>query len=287
MPAELQSLVQPQSTLSRSEAAARPLTTTANTDFAKLTDPNTPVPSPPVHAARLSSLLKSLASAEGAVNDSIKARNELIAGLEKLLEANKSSLSQEQVTQTELAARRATIESKKKEVEDGIMRGLSADPSTTVASTSVSDSHDATEARPEVESFTPPPPDVENFTPTGSPEPAYPADENAYGQDYPESSNLAADTLQEQEPAYNEPVPSFEPPPVLQTSPPTMSEGASMLLNSLTRPASDSPVSNNASADPRLKRRKINHNPDMDDELFGNGEGVGLDKDVAAMLGAQ
>lgn len=287
MPAELQSLVQPQSTLSRSEAAARPLTTTANTEFAKLTDPNTPVPSPPVHAARLSSLLKSLASAEGAVNDSIKARNELIAGLEKLLEANKSSLSQEQVTQTELASRRATIESKKKEVEDGIMRGLSADPSTTVASISVSDSHDATEARPEVESFTPPPPDVENFTPTGSPEPAYPADENAYGQDYPESSNLAADTLQEQEPAYNELAPSFEPPPVLQTSPPTSSEGASMLLNSLTRPASDSPVSNNASADPRLKRRKINHNPDMDDELFGTGEGVGLDKDVAAMLGAQ
>ncbi|CAD0010644.1 unnamed protein product [Aureobasidium pullulans] len=63
-----------------------------------------------------------------------------------------------------------------------------------------------------------------------------------------------------------------------------MSEGANMLLSSLARPASNSPV---ATSDPRLKRRKMNHNSDMEDELFANGEGVGLDKDVAAMLGAQ
>jgi hypothetical protein len=63
-----------------------------------------------------------------------------------------------------------------------------------------------------------------------------------------------------------------------------MSEGANMLLSSLTRPASNSPA---ATADPRLKRRKMNHSSEMDEDLFSTGDGVGLDKDVAAMLGAQ
>ena len=163
------------------------------------------------------------------------------------------------------------------------MRGLSADASSAVASANslpASGDHGS----PEVESFTPPPPDVENFTPTGSPEPAYPADDNAYEQDFLESNTFAADRNQEQEPRHTEPAPSFEPPPMLQANAPAMSEGANMLLSSLARPASNSPV---ATSDPRLKRRKMNHNSDMEDELFANGEGVGLDKDVAAMLGAQ
>ncbi|KAG2170181.1 hypothetical protein VTO58DRAFT_101137 [Aureobasidium pullulans] len=283
VPPELQPLAQPQANLSRSESAAQPLIKTANTEYAKLTDPNTPVPSPPVHAARLSSLLKNLASAEGAVNDSLKARSELIAGLEKLLESNRGKLDEEQKTHSELSSRRATIEAKKKDVEDGIMRGLSADASSAVASgNSLPASGD--HGSPEVESFTPPPPDVENFTPTGSPEPAYPADDNAYEQDFLESNTFAADRNQEQEPRHTEPAPSFEPPPMLQTNAPAMSEGANILLSSLARPASNSPV---ATSDPRLKRRKMNHNSDMEDELFANGEGVGLDKDVAAMLGAQ
>ncbi|CAD0081962.1 unnamed protein product [Aureobasidium vineae] len=233
VPPELQALAQPQSSLSRSETAAQPLIQTANTEYAKLTDPNTPVPSPPVHAARLSSLLKNLAAAEGAVDASLKARNELIAGLEKLLDANKSKLAEEQKTHSELLSRRTTIEAKKKDVEDGIMRGLSADASAAASSgLSANPRPTGNDGSPEVESFTPPPPDVENFTPTGSPEPAYPADDNA----------------------------------------------------SLTRPASNSPA---ATTDPRLKRRKMNHSSEMDEELFSTGEGVGLDKDVAAMLGAQ
>lgn len=292
MPPELQSLAQPHAALSRSESAAQPLIKTANTEYLKLTDPNTPVPSPPVHAARLSSLLKNLASAEGAVNDSIKARNELIAGLEKLLESNRAKLADDQQTHSDLASRRTTIEARKKDVEDGIMRGLSADASAAAVSSASASNDPARPAHdshgsPEVESFTPPPPDVENFTPTGSPEPAYPADDNAYEQDFLESNTFAADSMQEQEPKHTEPVPSLEPPPVLQTNAPAMSEGANLLLNSLARPASNSPAANGAPTDPRLKRRKMNHNPDMDEDLFGKGEGVGLDKDVAAMLGAK
>jgi regulator of Ty1 transposition protein 103 len=285
LPPELQPLEKPQSALSRLEASSRPLITTANTDYTKLTDPATPLPSPPVYAARLSSLLKNLASAEGAVNDSIKARNELIAGLEKLLESNKAKLSEEQTTSADLSSRRTAIETKKKEVEDGIMRGLSADSS--AVNTPTMNQAQAIDGSPEVESFTPPPPDVENFTPTGSPEPAYPADEGAYPRDFLETGTYAADPIQEQEPKHEEPPPAFEPPPVLQTGTPSMSDGASMLLNSLTRPAPDSTSSNSAPSDPRLKRRKMNHSPDMDEEIFGVGEGVGLDQDVAAMLGAR
>ncbi|KAI4742777.1 DUF618-domain-containing protein [Aureobasidium sp. EXF-12298] len=285
VPSELQPLAQLQSTLSRADAAAQPLVQTANTEHAKLTDPNTPVPSPPVHAARLSSLLKNLAAAEGAVDASLKARDELITGLVKLLDANRAKLAEEEKTHSELSSRRAVIEGKKKDVEDGIMRGLSADASAAVSSgASANPRPTGNDGSPEVESFTPPPPDVENFTPTGSPEPAYPADDHSYDQDFLESNTFAADRNQEQEPLHTEPVPSFEPPPALQTSAPAMSEGANMLLNSLARPASNSPA---ATSDPRLKRRKMNHNSEMDDEIFGTGEGVGLDKDVAAMLGAQ
>lgn len=229
--------------------------------------------------------MKNLAAAEGAVDASLKARNELITGLAKLLDANKAKLAEEEKILSELSSRRAIVEEKKKDVEDGIMRGLSGDASAAVSSGASANPQPAgADGSPEVESFTPPPPDVENFTPTGSPEPAYPADDNTYDQDFLESSTFAADRNQEREPIHTEPAPSFEPPPALQASAPVMSDGANMLLHSLTRPASNSPA---ATSDPRLKRRKMNHGSGMDDELFSTGEGVGLDKDVAAMLGAQ
>ena len=273
-----------QSTFSRCDATAQPLLQTADTEYTKLTDPNTPVPSPPVHAARLSSLLKNLATAEGALDASLKARHELIASLEKLLESNKAKLEFEEKAHSELSSRRATIEAKKKDVEDGIMRGLSADASATVSSGPPTDPRPiGNDGSPEVEAFTPPP-EVENFTPTGSPQPAYPAYDHTYGQDFLETNTFPADRNQEQEPVHTEPAPSYEPPPALQTGAPAMSEGANMLLSSLTRPASNSPA---ATADPRLKRRKMNHSPEMDEDPFGTGDGVGLDKDVAAMLGAQ
>jgi regulator of Ty1 transposition protein 103 len=286
VPPELQPLAQLQSTFSRCDTTVQPLLQTADTEYTKLTDPNTPVPSPPVHAARLSSLLKNLATAEGALDASLKARRELIAGLEKLLEANRAKLEFEEMAHSELSSRRATIEAKKKGVEDGIMRGLSADAlAAAVSSGPSADSRPTgTDGSPEVEAFTPPPPDVENFTPSGSPEPAYPADDHAYGQDFLESTTFAADRNQEQEPVHTEPAPSYQSPPAIQTGVPTMSEGANMLLSSLTRPASNSPA---ATADPRLKRRKMNHSSEMDEDLFSTGDGVGLDKDVAAMLGAQ
>lgn len=300
IPSELQPLVQPQNNISRAESAARTLVNTANTEYAKMTDPAFPVPTPPVHAARLSSLLKNLASAEGAVNDSMKARQELIAGLEKLLESNKRKLAEDQTASADLSSRRATTESKKKEVEDGIMRGLKGEvfntplPGNTVGSATGS----ADDGSPEMEAFTPPPPEVETFTPTASPrpqsdpEPSYPVDDNSYGQDFLESDTFMADRVQEQQPTYNEPPPSFEPPPATQSNTASLS-GVDALLKTLAAPPhpiqpSTSPPANGESMDPRLKRRKMSHKAtDMDEEPFAGGDGVGIDSDVAAMLGAQ
>ncbi|GAB7347356.1 hypothetical protein MBLNU459_g4292t1 [Dothideomycetes sp. NU459] len=307
VPSELQALVQPQTTLARLDASGRALINTANTEYAKLTDPAVPLPTPPVHAARLSSLLKSLATAEGAVSDSMKARKELISGLEKLLQTNRARLAEEEASASDFSSRRESIEAKKKDIEDGIMRGLSADSFASSAphqhngsqslATGENPQHSAS---PDVEGFTPPPPDVETFTPTGSPgaQPAFPADERAYPQSFPESSTFAADPIQEQRPQHDEPTPALEPPPSLATnasnasSTSGMLSGADSLLSSLALPqvrtASHSPSTNGASTDPRLKRRKMSHkSADMDEEIFGGGEGVGIDQDVAAMLGAQ
>lgn len=125
VPSELDSISKSQTALTKAETSARGVVATANTEHSKLNDPSTPLPSPPVHAAKLASLMKTLASAHSAVESSIKARTELIAGLEQLLQKNRSSLATDQATATDLSNRLATTESRKREVEDGIMRGLS------------------------------------------------------------------------------------------------------------------------------------------------------------------
>lgn len=141
-------------------------TMAANAEYERMQDPSTAIPTPPVHAARLSQLLKVLANAESSVSEVIKSRQALIDGLEKFLETNRSTLSKEQSVAAQLSERKTETEIKKREVEDGIMRGLSADNSTPgVHGDSGADP--ANTARPEVEGLTPPP--VESITPVGSP----------------------------------------------------------------------------------------------------------------------
>ena len=178
-PSELQPLVSLQVAVAKASATTIATTQTANNEYEKLTDPSKIAPSPPVHAARLSALLKSLASAEGAVSESIKARRALLEGLEKLLDSNRKSLEKEQGQHFELTNRKNTIDAKKREVEDGIMRGLSAEEATPTMSagnmgpTANGVGHDPASAepeRPQHEELTPPP--VESLTPTASPGPA-------------------------------------------------------------------------------------------------------------------
>ncbi|KJK65435.1 RNA polymerase II-binding domain protein [Aspergillus parasiticus SU-1] len=180
-PSELQPLVPLQVALSKATVASGASTTTANAEYDKMHDPSTPLPTPPVHAARLSQLLKALANAESSVSEVIKSRIALIDGLEKLLETNRSALAKEQSLATQLSERRSETEAKKREVEDGIMRGLSAENSPTVH---LGESEGEPVARPEVEALTPPP--VEALTPVGSPK-NEPQDMNFAAQNYTQS----------------------------------------------------------------------------------------------------
>ena len=175
-PSELQPLVSLQVAVAKATATTITTTQTANHEYDKLTDPSKTAPSPPVHAARLSALLKSLASAEGAVSESIKARSALLEGLETLLESNRRSLEKERGQLFELTTRKNTIDAKKRDVEDGIMRGLSAEDGTAgvvqgfAGPTPNGRGHDSASAeleRPQHEELTPPP--VESLTPTTSP----------------------------------------------------------------------------------------------------------------------
>lgn len=163
-PRELDLLAAPQQTVSKLVLSTKTSLNAANQDYDKLTDPSAPLPSAPVHAARLNGLLKTLANAEGAVAESIKARKTLIEGLEKMLDMNRIALATEETQLETLTARRNEIDAKKKDVEDSIMRGFasSSNPGTpagvggspAVSQASVTPAPEPD--RPEVEALTPP-----------------------------------------------------------------------------------------------------------------------------------
>jgi len=176
VPPELNPVAPLATSLQKADLATKPAVTAANQDYEKLTNPNAAIPSPPMHAAGLAALCKKLALAEGAVAESIKARKALIMGLEQLLETNKTKLEQEEAQATDLKTRKDAIESRKRAVEEAILKGLSAAEQNKistaplpVATTSpVAATFPTGQGRPEVEELTPPP--MESFTPTGSPQ---------------------------------------------------------------------------------------------------------------------
>jgi len=136
--------------------------------------PEATLPPAPVYVARLSGLLKTLTSASTAVIDGIKARKELIIELEKLVEKNRTALAEDEARQQDLQTKNDAADSKKRDVEDEIVRGLSGDSNTPIEgdSTGASNGHlehaeDDDSARPQMEELTPPP--VESFTPEQSP----------------------------------------------------------------------------------------------------------------------
>ncbi|KAJ5836042.1 RNA polymerase II large subunit CTD [Penicillium robsamsonii] len=165
-PSELQPLNPLQVALTKAVINSNNSATTATSEFDKLHDPKAPKPTLPVHAARLSSLLKTLANAENSVSEVIKSRRALIDGLEKILQTNRAELSKEEALSAELSQKKSSVDTQKREVEDAIMRGLPSEESTNPGEHS---GHDDASARPEVEALTPPP--VEAITPVGSPQP--------------------------------------------------------------------------------------------------------------------
>lgn len=280
-PPELQPLVSLQIAVTKATATTTNASQTANTEYDKLTDPSKAVPTPPVHAARLSALLKSLASAEGAVNESIKARKALLAAMEKLVETNKASLTKEESQQFELTSRKTTIEAKKREVEDGIMRGLSAEEASqnhaslaretkvNGKGTPHTDTGSVEPERPQPEELTPPP--VESFTPIGSPHSGAQAvvPPDASPQHQVDADARGPSTL-----------PPFQPATYRGTAGITKhAEYASNTATGPTRAHSGGP----GGAGPAKKRR-------LDDDYTGFGSGdamADLDDDVAELLRAE
>lgn len=172
IPPELASVAPLATTLQKAELATKPAVTTANQEYEKLTNPNATVLSPPMHAAGLAALCRKLAVAEGAVAESIKARQALISGLEKLLETNKSKLEQDEAQSSDLKTRKDAIDSRKREVEAAILKGLSAAETNKISAAPlpVATTSPVSQSRPQVEELTPPP--MESFTPVGSPQQA-------------------------------------------------------------------------------------------------------------------
>lgn len=128
----------------------------ANSEYEKQTDPATEVPSAPVYAARLNGLLKTLANAESAVAECVKAREGLISGLEKLLDANRTALESDIQSASELLSRKHEIEGKKQQVEVAIMRALGPADSNGSPAEGQSASPPPEPERPEIEALTPP-----------------------------------------------------------------------------------------------------------------------------------
>lgn len=256
-PAELTPLIAPQQSVSKLVLSTKTSVNAANAEYEKHTDPGAPVPSAPVHAARLNGLLKTLANAEGAVAESIKARTQLIEGLEKLLTTNRAALLDEETQLAEIATRRAEIDAKKREVEDNIMRGFASNsnPGTPAGVGNGGDTVQtpgtpAEPDRPEVEALTPPA--YEAFTP----EP----EDNGFGSPGPIGTH---------ESAYNQPSGSTEP------SAAPVPAGADLLSSLKTT----YPIPT-TSANP-VKRRKLNDDGFPD---FGGDDDLGLDADVEEML---
>ncbi|KAI4197148.1 MAG: hypothetical protein LQ346_003065 [Caloplaca aetnensis] len=265
-PTELQPLIPLQLAVSKASVTSQPATTSANAEFERLHDPQKPTPTPPVHAARLSALLKSLSSAESAVAESIRTRQDLVHGLEKLLETNRTALESDKAQLTSIQERRESTEKKRREVEDAIMRGASTpytpDPATkgengqnTINGRTPSS---VEPERPKVEELTPPP-TTDSFTPPTDlsnfrseevlSTPGYPSAQ------FPSEPSYLATSLQS-----NSPLP-----------PPS------------TDPRYNTPSSGGGGGP--AKKRKL----DVEFEGFGAGEDAmaGLDEDVAELLRAE
>ncbi|KAI6245417.1 hypothetical protein HI914_06342 [Erysiphe necator] len=252
VPKELLPLVSPQQILSKLILSTMTSTKAATQDYENLMDPNLAALSAPVHAARLNGLLKSLANAEGAVAESIKARKVLINGLEKILDANRTALQDEESQVTEISKRKLEIDNKKKEVEDAIMRGFVTN---SISSTPVEDGTPAVHQLPVTNAPEPDRPEIEPLSPPGYLNPtASPISAFDVNEDLHSIENISKKNEQSQ------------------------LKSPSELLSNLSTATPHSKINTVGSA----KKRKLTHGEDFPD--LGGDAMDGLDDDVAAIL---
>lgn len=216
-------------------------------------------PTAPVYAARLNGLLKTLANAEGAVAESIKARKLLIEGLEKMLGSNREALATEEKQLDELTSRKKETDTKKKNVEDNIMRDIASNsnPGTPNGPPEGSPSASRTSTTPAPE---PDRPEVEALTPPGFPRPPSTEPIPEFELDYANGSATTANSTHD--------VPNVE-----QQASSVGSDLLSSLSTSYGRPTT-------AANGGAVKKRKLNDEfPDLGGDAMD-----GLDADVAEML---
>ena len=268
-PPELQPIVSSQNTLSKLALALASSSSTANLEYDKLMDANAPSLSPPVLAARLSSLFKALANAEGAVSESIKARETLIGGLEQLLETNRSALARDKAQQGELVSRKTTTEAQKRDVEAAILRGLDADtqPQSHLSGNKPGgpqsnrrDGSTIETDRPQMEELTPPP--MEPNVATG-----------------PFSANGTSDSYTTET---HEQEPKFAASPARSSHTQYSLPAGADLLSSFSMPATH-PYTGSPMNGGSTKKRKI----EVENDSEGEDAMAGLDEDVAELLRAE
>ncbi|KAI3318207.1 DUF618-domain-containing protein [Xylariaceae sp. AK1471] len=172
LPAELAPLATPQQNVSKLLLSTKTAVKSANTDYDKLMGSGNTVPSAPVYAARLSGLLKTLAQAEGAVEQCVKARRELVGELQKLLDTNRNSLIADEDELENVMQKKIKVEEKKIEVENALMAGLPNDEPY-ITGNEQNDQPAAEIDRPEVEALTPPSNDEDEFEPEPSSAPEW------------------------------------------------------------------------------------------------------------------
>lgn len=262
-------------TLQKAEINAKPAITTAKQEYEKITNPNYAIPPAAVHAASLSTLVKKLATAEGAVAESIRARKSLISGLEALLEASRTKLSNDEAQMADLGAQKQAIDDRKRQVEDAILRDVSDVELQAISSAPLPVAVGAqAPGRPDIEELTPPP--MESFTPVGSPKAAVPDDV------FPEPVA---------NPAEPESIPA--PPGATAISTPTTAIGApnpapgADLLSSLTRARSDDGTNGYQShGSGTLKKRNMSRSSAEDEfaAFAGDGDIDGIDANVGDLI---
>ncbi|KAK2863673.1 hypothetical protein FQN49_004105 [Arthroderma sp. PD_2] len=276
LPQELQPLAPLQVAASKASVSSNATFTTANIEYDKLNGDSAEIPTPPVYAARLSTLLKTLANAESSVSEVIKCRQSLIEGLEKVLDTNRAALAKEKSQVELVSSRRTEIENKKRDVEDAIMRGLSADDSSAPRGNGDSawGEHEQSfgseglEA-PAVEALTPPP--VEALTPVQSPK-LNPSS----GQEDHQPSTIPSHTKFSTAGASSETAAELENPSQM----PSIDLNATLSsLQAATNPSNDASPNELSS-----KKRKVVHTHDSYPEFEGGDAMADLDADVAELL---
>ncbi|KAI1750077.1 RNA polymerase II-binding domain-containing protein [Xylaria castorea] len=252
LPAELTPLVAPQQNVAKVLLSTKPAVKSAKTDYDGLMAPGSTVPSAPVYAARLSGLLKTLAQAEGAVEQCVKARRELVNELQKLLDTNRNALIADENELEEVMQKKVKVEDKKTEVERAIMAGLPNDEPYPTGNGQDDLQPDEEPDRPEVEALTPPSNDEE---------------EDEEDEEFePEPSNAAADWSPEFPPEDNM-LPTHSAPPTTTTQQ-TLPTVVGSPYRSVTTAANGA------------KKRRLDETSDFPD--LGGDDGI--DADVAEML---